>query len=218
MFKNPQFDLKFQYRRNLEIGAVVSLVLIIAFLIVFKRFETEVVVRSVEAPPIQVEDIPITQTVRKVEVPPKPTIPVEDPKIDPLDEIPLPNNMDLIFNIAPPPPPPSIADERVPIYIVEIKPKLIGGIKAIHDYIVKHNLYPKMAYEAGVSGIALIGFSIDKNGKTTNVHVIEERPADLGFGDAGVRVMKEMKFTPGIQRDKPVGVKDVQQSIKFELE
>jgi TonB family protein len=218
MFKNPQFDLKYQYRRALEAGAVISLVIIIAMLMMFKRFETEVVVRGLEAPPIQVEDIPITRTIKKVEVPRKPTIPVEDPDVDPLDDIEIPDIDIFDPTIAPPPPPPDISEEMVDFFAIEVKPQLNGGIQAIQEYIIKHNLYPKMAYEAGVPGMALIGFSIDKDGNTTGVHIIQEKPEGLGFGDAGIKVMQAMKFTPGIQRDKPVGVKRVQQLIKFELE
>ncbi|NQU06194.1 MAG: TonB family protein [Calditrichaeota bacterium] len=217
MFKNPQFDLKYQYRLTLQAGAVISLAIIIIMLMIFKKFETDVVVRGLEAPAIQVEDIPETRIVKKVEVPRKPTIPVEDPKIDPFEDIKIPEAL-FNINVAPPPPPPSIVGERVPIWIVEVEPKLIGGSEAIQAYIIKHNLYPKMAYKAGVSGKALIGFSIDKEGNTTNVVVLEERPVELGFGVAGVKVMKAMKFTPGIQRDKTVGVSRVQQLIKFELE
>ncbi|NQU06193.1 MAG: TonB family protein, partial [Calditrichaeota bacterium] len=154
----------------------------------------------------------------KVEVPVKPTIPVEDPDIDEMADIDIPDIDIFDPTIAPPPPPPSIADEEVDFFAIEVKPQLHGGIRAIQEYIIKHNLYPKMAYAAGVPGKVLIGFSIDKEGNTTNVHVIQEKPKELGFGEAGVKVMKAMKFTPGIQRDKPVGVKRVQQLIKFELE
>ena len=190
----------------------------IQMMMIFKKFETDIQMRALEAPPIEVEDIPITRTVKKIEVPRPPTIPVEDPDVDPLDDIDIPDIDYFDPTIAPPPPPPEIGEEIVDFYAIEIKPQLKGGVQAIRDYIIKHNLYPKMAYDAGVAGMTLIGFSVNKDGNTTGVHVVQEKPDGLGFGEAGVKVMKAMKFTPGIQRDKPVGVKRVQQLIKFELE
>ena len=217
MYKNPKFDLKYQYRRVLETSAVLALLLIIAVLMAFKKFETNVQMRAMEAPPIKVEDIPITRTVKKIEVPRKPTIPVEDPDIDPEDDINI-QDVDMFDpTIAPPPPPPAIEEEIVPFYKVEIKPMLIGGEQAIADYISKYDLFPKMARETGVSGKVLIGFIVDKDGRTKNVEVIQEKPPGLGFGEAGVKVMKAMKFSPGMQRDKPVSV-PMQQPITFTYE
>ncbi|MDP8240151.1 MAG: energy transducer TonB [Candidatus Hatepunaea meridiana] len=214
MHKNPEFDLKFQYRRVLETSAIASLSLIILMMVIFKKFETDITLRALEAPPIEVEDIPITRTVKKIEVPRKPTIPVEDPDIDPADDIDIPDVDFFDPSIAPPPPPPAIEEEIVPFFKVENPPQLVGGQQRIANYIIKHNLFPKMASEAGVSGKVLIGFVVDKEGKTKNVKIIQEKPPGLGFGEAGVKVMKAMTFTPGMQRDKPVSVQ-MQQPIRF---
>ena len=217
MKKDPKYDLKFQYRKVLEIAAIVSLVIIIGLLMAFKRFDVDVKLRALDAPPIQVEDIPITRTVKKIEVPVKPTIPIEDPEIDEEDNLDIPDVDMFDPTIAPPPPPPRLADEIVPFFKVEVKPQLAGGEQAIADYIIKHNLFPKMAQEAGVSGKVLIGFIVGPDGATRDVKVIQEKPPGLGFGEAGVKVMKAMRFTPGMQRDKPVSV-PMQQPIAFTIE
>ena len=47
--------------------------------------------------------------------------------------------------------------------------------------------------------------------------LLQERPAGLGFGDAGIKAIKAMNFSPGYQRDKPVKVR-MQQVIRFRLE
>ncbi len=193
-----------------------SLLGIIALLMIFKKFDVDITMRALEAPAIEIEDIPITRTIKKVEVPRKPTIPVEDPDVDIEDDIDIPD-IDIFPTLAPPPPPPAMEAELVPFYKVEVKPQLIGGNQAIADYIRRHNLYPSMAYEAGISGKVMISFIAGKDGKTRDVKIIDERPANLGFGDAGVKVMKAMTFTPGMQRDKPVDVL-MKQPIKFTIE
>ena len=213
MQKIPEADLKFQYRRTLETSAALSLFVLIVMLMVFKKFEVDVSVRAIDAPAIEVEDIPITRTIKKVEVPRKPTIPVEDPDTPLEDDVPI-GDIDEFWGSSFKPPPPPPPDEVIQFFKVEIKPTLIGGNAAIADYIKKNNLFPRMAREAGVSGKVLIGFVVDKEGKTREVKVIQEVPEGLGFGEAGVKVMTAMCFTPGMQRDKPVAVR-MQQPIKF---
>jgi periplasmic protein TonB len=218
MIKNPKFDLRYQYRRVLEASAVIALLCIIITLMVFKKFEVTISMRGMDAPAIEVEDIPITRTIKKMEVPRKPTIPIEDPDIDMAEDIELPDLEDFFDpDLAPPPPPPPPDEEVIPFFKVEQKPLLDGGNAAIAAYIVKHDLFPKMAREAGVSGKVMIEFVVDRDGATREVKAVQERPPGLGFGEAGVKVMKAMRFKPGMQRDRPVSVR-MQQPISFTME
>lgn len=214
MIKNPEVDLRLHYRKTIEISTIIALTLIIITFMVSKKFTVDISLLALETPAIQVEDIPITRTVKKVEVPRKPTIPVEDPEIDPAEDV----EIDLFefddLEFAPPPPAPPEDEEIVPFFKVERPPLLIGGQQAIADYITKHNLFPTAATELGISGKALIGFFVDKNGIPQDVRIVQESPKDLGFGEKGMIVMKAMRFTPGMQRDKPVQV-SMQQLISF---
>ncbi len=217
MIKNPKYDLRYQYRQVLEASTVVSLLAIIIMLMVFKKFETIINLKGMDAPAIEVEDIPITRTVKKMEIPRKPTIPIEDPDIDMADDIDLPDLEDFFDPDLSPPPPPPPDEEVIPFFKVEHPPVLTGGNQAIANYIVRHDLFPRMAREAGVSGKVMVEFVVDKEGNTREVKAIQERPPGLGFGEAGVKVMKAMKFQPGMQRDRPVSVR-MQQPISFTMQ
>ena len=184
----------------------------------FKKFEVEVNLRAADIIAIQVEDIPPIRQIKKIEVPRKPTIPVEDPEIDAADDLAIDMlDLDDFYDLGAPPPPPPEEEEIVPFFKVEVKPVLVGGIQAIADYITKHNLFPELARNIGVSGSALIGFIVDENGIPQDVKIIQEKPPEMGFGSAGVTVMEAMRFTPGMQRDKRVKV-PMQQPIRFTSE
>lgn len=215
MHKDPKYDLKLQYRRVVEISTVVSLLLLIAVFMTSKRFTSDVNLGAAEVIAIEVEDIPKTRMERKTEVPRKPTIPIEDEDVEPDEDVEIDFMEDFDdFDLEPPPPPPEEEDEVVPFFKVEIKPLLNGGAAAIATYIKSHNLYPETASELGISGIALIGFTVNTQGIPEDVKVIQEDPPDVGFGRAGVTVMRAMRFSPGMQRDKLVKV-PMQQPIRF---
>lgn len=217
MRKNPATDLRMQYRRVLEAALAGSLLLMTLIFVFSKKFDARGIARAVDVPTIQVEDIPITRTVKRVEAPRKPTIPIEDPEINPEDNTTMPDIDFFDPTISPPPPPPKIEEEIIPFFKVERPPQLVGGERAIQEYIVRNNLFPKVAADAGISGAVLIGFVVTKDGETTDLQVIQEKPPGLGFGDAGVKVMRAMRFSPGYQRDKTVSVR-MQQSIRFIIE
>ncbi len=217
MFKNPKYDLKFQYRKVLEASLILSLLLMLLTFMVSKRFANEINIGAATIVAIQVEDIPITRTVKRVEVPQKPIIPVEDPDIPLEDDVPINFYENPELNIAEPPPPPPEETEDVPYYVVEHKPVLAGDSGTIARYITEHNLFPVMALNLGVGGEVIIVFTVDIDGKPIDVRVKEEIPEGLGFGEAGVEVMKHMMFSPGKQRDKFVRV-PMQQTIIFTAE
>jgi TonB family protein len=215
MYKNPQYDLKYQYRRVLELSAITSLLLLIGLFVRYKQFEHHVQVKALDVPLLEVQDVVVTQQIKRVLKPDKPAILIPDFEIDIEDLIPF-TDTDEIYNItltAPHPPP---TEDPILYMFVEQKPTLIGGNSAITNYIIKHELFPKTARGAGICGEVIIEFGIDKNGVTRDVCVVQESPENLGFGFAGVKVMQAMRFTPGMQNDRYVTVK-MQQPIKFDI-
>lgn len=203
--KNPKYDLKNKYARALELSLIITLALISAIFISSKKIDlpfTEFKPETIQIT-FTVVDIPKTfqdysQRLRFEEKV------IEEPWIQyPWEKSPIP---------------PRTPDEKIYQYFeVETKPEIIGGVRAIYDYIGNHDLYPKIAQSAGLNGDVIIKFVVEVDGNPSNIEVFQEKPADLGFGEAGVKAMKNMKFKPGRQRDRYVAV-NMQQVIRFRLE
>jgi TonB family protein len=116
-----------------------------------------------------------------------------------------------------PPPPPSVfkkqTDETGSDYfvVVEQMPKLIGGMQSIQSKIE----YPELAERAGIEGRVTVQFIINENGDVENAKVV--RGIGGGADEEALRVIREAKFEPGMQRGKPVRLQYAM-SINFALE
>ena len=65
--------------------------------------------------------------------------------------------------------------------------------------------YPEKARENGVTGVAEVGFIVDKDGSLSNFKILKDPGA--GCGEECLRVVKLMpNFIPGKQRGQPVRV------------
>ncbi len=216
MYKNPQYDLKYQYRRVLELSAIVSLILLIGLFVRFKQFDYHIQVKALDVPILEVQDVVRTEQIRRVPIPMKPSILIPDFEIDLEEEMAFIDTDDILnISLTAPSPPPT--EDPIPYMFVDQKPILIGGNSAIANYIIKYDLYPKTARDARISGRVMIEFIIDRDGVTRELSVAEEIPKNLGFGEAGVKVMQAMRFTPGMQNDHYVAVK-MKQPIKFGIQ
>jgi TonB family protein len=205
-------SLKVQSPKVLEASLILTLMLITALLISSKEFVGQTKGTVLDGVILKVEDIPVTHQIRRLPVPPLPSIPMESD--DPLlaDDLTLP---DLTCDMDdPPPPPPSVDYTPVIHVVVEHPPKLIGGEVTLMKYIIDHNLYPPMALQAGVGGMCTIQFVVDTTGIPTDIFVFKENPKGLGFGEAGMKAIKAMRFTPGKQHDRLVKVQ-MQQVISY---
>jgi len=85
-------------------------------------------------------------------------------------------------------------------------PAPVGGESAWSKFLNKNLRYPIPAQEEGVSGKVILSFVIEKDGSLSNIVV--ERPANHGFDEEAVRVLKLAKaWKPGKQNGQPVRVK-----------
>lgn len=93
-----------------------------------------------------------------------------------------------------------------PFMVVEIMPEFPGGIAALHAYLYKNIEYPRMAREAGITGIVYLSFVVGTDGKLSDISVL--RGVGGGCTEEAIRVVKAMPaWKPGIQRSKAVKVK-----------
>jgi protein TonB len=216
-WKHPEAEYRLLYPKLVDYGMIASLAFITLVFLFSKNFENKIVIQRAEEVVLQTEEIPITQQVKRPPPPARPSIPVEDPEMDAEEDLAFEDIDEIDWSIEAPPPPPNVEDEVVEFFLVEEPPQMQGGVQALYDYLSRNNLYPEMARKAQIEGDVIIQFVVGESGIPEHVTVLQERPAGLGFGEAGTKAIKAMRFSPGYQRDKPVRVR-MQQVIRFRLE
>lgn len=104
----------------------------------------------------------------------------------------------------PPPPPPSQTGEEEIFYIVEDMPKYPGGFSGLEKFYTE--MQQKVAQAEGIKGKAKVAFTVDTNGKVTDIKVVEKD--NEGVAKGAIQIVSEMPdWTPGKQRGKAVPVK-----------
>lgn len=99
-----------------------------------------------------------------------------------------------------------------------VNPRLIGGEKALYQYIERNQLYPKRARLLKKEGSAELEFVVSETGVAEDIRVLAEHPPFLfGFGASAVKAIREMRFEPGLKDGRPVPMKMVQE-VRFHLD
>lgn len=221
--KTPEADLKQKYPLYIQIGAVVALLLLLAF--VNAPVDTGEPVEVIEANQeiIEIEDIEQTQQIQPPPPPPPAPPPPQEVPDDAVieDEIIEDMEMDLDEFVPPPaaaptppaPPPPPPSNEPAPpppepepqepeiFDVVEQEPELIGGIEGLQGRVE----YPEMARRAGVEGTVYIQFVVDEQGRVSQA-VCARSPNEM-LCDASIEAVQQSQFRPGMQRGRPVKVR-----------
>lgn len=99
---------------------------------------------------------------------------------------------------------------------IEIYPEFPGGEEAMVRFISSHIKYPSKALENEIQGKVVLGFTVDKKGAITDIHLVR----GIGFGcdEEAQRVMKMMpKWKPAQMNGKSVNVM-YQIPIEYSLE
>lgn len=100
----------------------------------------------------------------------------------------------------PPPPPTKINSNEDYFVVVEEMPQLIGGLSGLQSKV----LYPETAKKAGIEGRVTVQFIVNENGDVENPKIL--RGIGGGADEEALRVVSEIKFTPGKQRGRNVRV------------
>jgi protein TonB len=211
--KNPEADLRKQYQVYLQSGLIAVLVTLI---VLFRAPLSQGELADFTPPEqeiVEVEEIIQTEQVEIPPPPPRPPVPVEVPNDEIIeDEI---IGFDFELNMDGPlalPPPPAPEEEEPEIFIVvERMPEPAGGMEAIYRRL----RYPEIARKAGIEGRVVLQFIVDERGNVVNPTVI--RGIGGGCDEAAIEAIKGVRFTPGMQRGRPVKVQ-FQLPIVFRLQ
>ncbi len=201
--KNPKVNLEKKRAFFLQIGLVVTLLLVFAAF-EYKSYEKSAYdLGSLNLDDLEEEIIPITK--QEVKPPPPPPPPPEIIEIVE-DEVEIEEELEIEDTE-------SDEDEIIIeeedddefFMVVENMPEFPGGDLGLMKYIQKNVRYPAIAKEYNITGKVYVSFIVDKQGKVTNVKVV--RGVDKNLDAEAVRVVKSLpKYKPGKQRGKAVRV------------
>jgi len=212
--KNPETNLRLQYRKTFELSLIFTLAILIATFQVARQFflvPSELKNANVT---IEVADIPPTEQIRNLPTPPaRPTVPVPtESEFVPEDITIQSTNLD--FAEFPPPPASPVEDryENYQFIPYDEPPEPIGG----YATIVANLKYPAIAQKAGIEARVVVGVLIDEEGNTIKTQILSSTNSIMGFNEAAQKAVMPVKWKPAKQRDRAVKVW-VSVPIRFQL-
>lgn len=212
--KSPKADLNNKRGLLLEIGLVVSLLLVIAaFAYTPKEYRIEIVTEYVA--PVEEE---ITEVTRQDQKPPEAPKKVEvkvitdmlevvtnDTKITTdVDFAEFDENTEVIQQVEVKE---EVIEDDQPFLIAETMPSFQGGdLNKFRAWVQQNIRFPQIALENGIQGRVVLSFVIEKDGRLTNIQVLQT--PDRSLSDEAIRVLQQSpKWSPGKQRNQPVRVR-----------
>lgn len=206
----PRYDLKKYYVIFTELGIIGSLLFTIA--------ATNL---NLQSPKTEIETVNSQELLSVIEllpvIPPKKIAPQKPMIFTPKpndaiieEEIPEFINFDDAFGDIILPPEIEEQDEELIIDYLPQMPEIIGGLESLYSKIK----YPKFAQATRLEGRVAVQFIIDKQGKVTEPTIIRGVHPELD--NEVLRVIKLIKFTPGVQNGTLVKVRMVQ-TVYFKL-
>lgn len=204
--KKRSANVRRQYALYMQCGFILALsILITAFRVDFAP-ETTFSIDVIDQPLIEIDEIPQSEIEDKPPPPPKPSIPVEVPDDELIEDEAL--DLDTVLDIEEelyitelPELEEEEEEQSEPFHLVEEMPEIIGGMAGI----LKQIEYPEMAKQAGIEGRVFIQFVVDENGNVVDPKVT--RGIGAGCDEVALEAIKKTKFEPGMQRGKAVPVR-----------
>ncbi|MFU8813446.1 MAG: energy transducer TonB [Balneolaceae bacterium] len=204
--RRANVDLRSYHTIFWQTGLILALLLMIGLTKVDMSFEKETDFQVHTQEVAALEEIVQTRQQPTVPPPPRPPVPVAVPNDVIIEDVQITINAEFDFsnNYLPPPPAPMAAAEEEEVedffIVVEQMPELIGGMGPLQEMI----RYPEMARIAGIQGRVTVQFIVNERGEVENPVVV--RGIGGGCDEEALRVIKMAKFTPGMQRGRPVRV------------
>ena len=199
--KSPKADLQNKRGLLLEIGLVVALALVIAaFAYTPKEHRIEKV--DLNYGPVEEE---ITEITRQDQKPPEPPKKVEVKVIADLLQV-VTNDTKITTEVDFAEFDETIEDDQ-PFLIAETMPSFQGGdLNTFRNWVQQNVKFPQIALENGIQGRVVLSFVIEKDGRLTNIQVLQT--PDRSLSEEAIRVLnKSPKWSPGKQRNQVVRVK-----------
>ncbi len=212
--KKPEADLRHSHRIYLQLGLIFTLGGLIGLFRAPISPSDEIISLPTEIEQVQVHDIIRTIHIETPPPPPRPTVPMEVPDDQPVEDMQF--RFDFVPDLAGPlnpplPPADEDKDESYTYTSVEHMPEPVGGMEAIYSRVK----YPEIARKAGIEGRVVIQFIVDERGNVVNPTVI--RGIGGGCDEAAIDAIRGMRFKPGLQQGRPVKVQ-FQLPIVFRLQ
>ncbi len=215
--KSEKANLENKKLLFIEIGMIVALAAVyVAF--EWQTEEQQIIELEDTTQIIEVEEVIATQQDTPPPPPSAPKMPVLSDQIDIVDdEIVVDDNMFLnleddtnmgveIMDYVESVEEEVIEEEAIPFQLVEEKPSFMGGdANEFSKWVNQRLVYPEIAKENGVQGRVTLQFTVESDGRVTNVKVL--RGVDSSLDQEAVRVVSSSpRWTPGKQRDRAVRV------------
>ena len=197
--KSPKADLRNKRGLLLEIGLVISLCLVIGAF-AYTPKERTIEKMDLQAAIVEEEIVEITRQDQK---PPEPPKRVEVKVIADLLQV-VTNDTKITTEV-------DFAefDENTEvIQQVEVAEETFqgGDLNTFRNWVQQNVKFPQIALENGIQGRVVLSFVIEKDGRLTNIQVLQT--PDRSLSEEAIRVLnKSPKWSPGKQRNQVVRVK-----------
>lgn len=221
--KNPKADLRKSSFTFLEVGLIVSLLLVLgAFNYTAREAESQGLGEYVPDEEIEIME----NTVQEKKPPPPPPPPqleiVEDDVVieeeQPEIEESEVDQETMIEPMIEEEEEPEETGEILEFYEVSEQAQFKGGEEAMYKFIAENLEYPPMAVENEIEGRVMIAFVVEPNGNLSNIQILGNNKLGWGCEEAAISVVKKMSgmWRPAKQRDKSVRV-NFRLPIRFKL-
>lgn len=188
--------LKKRYPFTVRIMGLMGVLLIIIAFLMFPRFLAEEGILQQQEIMIEQIDIPQTRQADSPPPPSRPSVPIESESEDLDEDITIAETELADFEAWGDAPPPTNTGPRVRFIPYDDPPVARTPINPV---------YPEIAQEAGIEGTVIVQAFINAKGIVEETIILKGVP-NTGLDEAAALAIKNTRFKPAKQRDRPVGV------------